>query len=71
MKKDTREALLICLLLLVLSTYLNVTCIVTAPAMSGSSVACGNRSGSILLNFDTEEHQGPRRMQQQQKQGET
>lgn len=47
-------------------------CTVTAPAMSGSSVASGNRSGSILLNFDSEEHQGPSRMQQQQqKLGET
>lgn len=40
-----------------------------APTMSGSSVAGGNRSGSILLNFDIEEHQGPNRIKQQQKLG--
>ncbi|XP_067270023.1 cryptochrome circadian regulator 3a [Pseudorasbora parva] len=39
-----------------------------APAVSGSSVASGNRSGSILLNFDGEAHQGPSGVQQQKQQ---
>lgn len=39
-----------------------------APAVSSSSVASGNRSGSILLNFDSEEHQGPSGIQQQKQQ---
>lgn len=39
-----------------------------APAVSGNSVASGNRSGSILLNFDSEEHQGPSGIQQQKQQ---
>ncbi|KTG39365.1 hypothetical protein cypCar_00000859, partial [Cyprinus carpio] len=34
------------------------------PAVSGTS--SGNRSGSILLNFDREEHQGPSGIQHQQ-----
>uniref|UniRef100_A0A4W4ENB8 Photolyase/cryptochrome alpha/beta domain-containing protein n=1 Tax=Electrophorus electricus TaxID=8005 RepID=A0A4W4ENB8_ELEEL len=37
----------------------------------GSSVASGNRSGSILLNFDSEEHQGLGNIQHQHQQGET
>ncbi|KAK7145912.1 hypothetical protein R3I93_013594 [Phoxinus phoxinus] len=39
-----------------------------APAVSGSSVASGNRSGSILLSFDCEEHKGPSGIQQQKQQ---
>lgn len=39
-----------------------------APAVSSGSVASGNRSGSILLNFDSEEHQGPSGIQQQHQQ---
>lgn len=39
-----------------------------APAVSGSSVASGNRSGSILLNFGNQEHQGPSGIQQQEQQ---
>lgn len=39
-----------------------------APAVSDSSVASGNRSGSILLNFDIEEHKGPSGIQQQKQQ---
>lgn len=70
-KSNTREAMLISCFLSILSTYLYVTCTVIAPAMSGSSVASGNWSGSILLNFDSEEHQGVSRMQQQQRLGET
>uniref|UniRef100_A0A4W4ER79 Photolyase/cryptochrome alpha/beta domain-containing protein n=1 Tax=Electrophorus electricus TaxID=8005 RepID=A0A4W4ER79_ELEEL len=35
----------------------------------GSSVASGNRSGSILLNFDSEEHQGLGNIQHQHQQG--
>ncbi|KAI5610145.1 cryptochrome-1 isoform 2, partial [Silurus asotus] len=42
-----------------------------APVMPGTSATNGNRSGSILLNFEGGEHQGPSRMQQQQKLGET
>uniref|UniRef100_A0A673HH35 Cryptochrome circadian regulator 3a n=1 Tax=Sinocyclocheilus rhinocerous TaxID=307959 RepID=A0A673HH35_9TELE len=36
------------------------------PTVSGGS--SGSRSGSILLNFDSEEHQGPSGIQQQQQQ---
>ncbi|KAG1973690.1 cryptochrome-1 [Pimephales promelas] len=39
-----------------------------APAVSGSSVASGNRSGSIQLNFVSEEHKGPSGIQQQKQQ---
>nr|XP_055023356.1 cryptochrome circadian regulator 3a isoform X2 [Misgurnus anguillicaudatus]XP_055023357.1 cryptochrome circadian regulator 3a isoform X2 [Misgurnus anguillicaudatus] len=39
-----------------------------APAVSGSSVASGNRNGSILLNFGNQEHQGPSGIQQQEQQ---
>ncbi|XP_057212065.1 cryptochrome circadian regulator 3a isoform X1 [Triplophysa rosa] len=39
-----------------------------APAVLNSSVANGNRSGSILLNFDSKEHQGPSGTQQQEQQ---
>ncbi|XP_051964071.1 cryptochrome circadian regulator 3a isoform X1 [Xyrauchen texanus] len=39
-----------------------------APAVLGSSVASSNRSESLLLNFDTEEHQGPSGIQQQKQQ---
>ncbi|KAL6458963.1 hypothetical protein MHYP_G00324350 [Metynnis hypsauchen] len=40
----------------------------TPALVSSSSVASGNRSGSILLNFDSEENQGPSGIQQQQQQ---
>ncbi|GLD50586.1 cryptochrome-1-like protein, partial [Lates japonicus] len=36
------------------------------PGVSGSSVATGNGSGSILLNFDSEEQTGPSSVGQQQ-----
>lgn len=35
--------------------------------MSGSPIATGNGSGSILLNFDREEHTGPSGVGQHQR----
>uniref|UniRef100_A0A672MBS7 Cryptochrome circadian regulator 3a n=1 Tax=Sinocyclocheilus grahami TaxID=75366 RepID=A0A672MBS7_SINGR len=38
------------------------------PTLTVSGGSSGNRGGSILLNFDSEEHQGPSGIQQQQQQ---
>lgn len=58
----------VCILPMAFSHIFHCIVLFAVPGVSGSSVATGNGSRSILLNFDSEEQSGPSGVRQQQQQ---